>query len=158
MHRSGTSFLARALNLSGVYLGELDSITSHEWESPEDNTKGHWENKKILELSEKTLENSNGSWHKVPKKIVLDKTIEEGIKKSIKELQQRSWLAAGFKDPRLILCFEEWKKFLPENFVIIGIIRDPLKVAESLKIRNQFSYEKSLNLWRFYNENLLDFL
>jgi len=58
----------------------------------------------------------------------------------------------------LILCFEEWKKFLPENFVIIGIIRDPLKVAESLKTRNQFSYEKSLNLWRIYNENLLNIL
>lgn len=158
MHRSGTSFLARALNLSGAYLGELDSITSHEWESPEDNPKGHWENKKILELSEKTLENSNGSWHEVPKKIVLSKTIEEGIKKSIKELQQKSGLAAAFKDPRLILCFEEWKKFLPENFVIIGIIRDPLKVAESIKIRNQFSYEKSLNLWKIYNQKLLDIL
>jgi len=28
MHRSGTSFLARALNLSGVYLGDLKSLIS----------------------------------------------------------------------------------------------------------------------------------
>jgi len=69
MHRSGTSFLARALNLQGVNLGQLDSLLSHEWKSYLDNPRGHWENKKIFELAEKTLRNSNGSWHKIPEKI-----------------------------------------------------------------------------------------
>ena len=43
MHRSGTSFLARALNLAGVYLGNLNSITSHDLRSKEDNLRGNWE-------------------------------------------------------------------------------------------------------------------
>jgi len=47
MHRSGTSFLARALNLYGVNLGNLESLLSHEWKSLKDNPRGHWENKKI---------------------------------------------------------------------------------------------------------------
>ena len=47
MHRSGTSFLARALNLSGVYLGELDSLMSHDWVYYDENKRGHWEDKKI---------------------------------------------------------------------------------------------------------------
>ena len=71
MHRSGTSFLARALNLHGVYLGELESLISHEWMPLADNPKGHWENKKIYELTEQTLKDSKGSWHNVPKKLSL---------------------------------------------------------------------------------------
>jgi len=50
MHRSGTSFLSRALNLSGVYLGELDSLVSNEWNFLEDNLKGHWENNKKIRI------------------------------------------------------------------------------------------------------------
>jgi len=158
MHRSGTSFLARALNLSGVYLGELDSLLSHEWKSLEDNPKGHWENKKLYDFAEKTLESNKGSWHKIPKKIVVSKRLGTDIKKCTTQLQSNSTLAAGFKDPRILLCFDSWKKFLPQNFVVIGIIRHPLKVAESLKKRNNFSYEKSLNLWKIYNQNLLSLL
>ena len=71
MHRSGTSFLARALNLAGVNLGDLESLLSHEWRAFADNPRGHWENKKIYELSEKTLMHSKGSWHMIPKKLLL---------------------------------------------------------------------------------------
>lgn len=53
MHRSGSSFLARALNLYGVKLGELNSLLSHEWKAHQDNQRGHWENKKIFELEKK---------------------------------------------------------------------------------------------------------
>jgi len=158
MHRSGTSFLVRALNLHGLYLGDLDSLISHEWKPRKDNPKGHWENKQILELAEKTLSDNNGIWDKPPKKIIFDKKIGEKIKECTSKLIDNSILAGGFKDPRLILYFDEWKKFLPENFVIIGIIRHPLKVAESLKKRNGFSYEKSLNLWEIYNQKLIDIL
>jgi len=158
MHRSGTSFLARALNLYGVSLGNLESLLSHEWKSFEDNPRGHWENRKLYELSEETLKNSKGSWHKVPKKIVVSKKISKELKNCINELQDLAIFASGFKDPRVLLCFDDWLRYFPKNFVVIGIIRDPLKVAESLKKRNNFSYDKSLNLWRIYNENLLALL
>jgi len=158
MHRSGTSFLARALNLYGVYLGELDSLLSHEWKVLADNPKGNWENQKIYELSEKTLGYSKGSWHKIPRKVTVNKKIGTELKKCINKLEKKSILASGFKDPRLILCFEAWKKYFPKNFVIIGIFRHPIKVAESLKTRDSFSYEKSLNLWKKYNQNLIQIL
>ena len=151
-------FLARALNLSGVYLGDLDSLISHEWKPLEDNPRGHWENKKFYELSEKTLANNKGSWHEIPQKIVVNKKLGNQIKKNVKELQKNSNIAVGIKDPRILLCFDAWKQYLPKNFIIIGIYRDPLKVAESLKKRNNFSYEKSLNLWQIYNEKLLEIL
>jgi len=158
MHRSGTSFLARALNLHGVYLGKLDSMITHDWLPHKSNLRGHWENQDLLTLADKTLAKNHGSWHNVPKKIVIDKKIGMKIKNHVNELQDHATLAAGFKDPRLLLCYQSWEKYLPKNSVVIGIFRHPLKVAESLKIRSKFSYQHSLKLWKIYNESLLEIL
>jgi len=158
MHRSGTSFLARALNLLGVNLGGYDSLTTHELKFNNDNLRGHWENKKILELAEKILESNNGTWDNIPKSMTISKEIGKEIKSCLAELVNTPALATGFKDPRILLYFDSWEKYLPKNFFVLGIFRHPLKVAESLKIRNQFSYEKSLELWKIYNEKLLQIL
>jgi len=158
MHRSGTSLLTRALNLSGVYLGELDSLVSHDWIYHEDNKRGHWEDKKIIELADKTLSLSNSTWDEVKDNIIDNDQIGLEISKRIKELSDHPALLSGFKDPRLLLCFEAWQKYLPENFIIVGIFRDPLKVCESLKNRNNFSYDKSLTLWKLYNQKLIELL
>jgi len=158
MHRSGTSFLARALNLRGVYLGDYQEFTSDEWRPAIDNLRGHWENQRFLELADETLSISNGSWHKIPQKIRVNSKIKNGIKNLTKNLVENSLLASGLKDPRILLCLNEWKKFFPKKFVIVGIFRNPLKVSESLKIRNGFSYSKSIELWKNYNENLLNYL
>jgi len=75
MHRSGTSFLARALNLAGVNLGELESLTSNDWKFYRDNVRGHWENKKILALTNQTLSSNKGSWDDPPpRKLPLTKS------------------------------------------------------------------------------------
>ena len=158
MHRTGTSFLVRALNLAGMYIGGWESMISTELDFKKDNLRGHWENKKLLELGEKTLTVSNGKWHEPPEKISLNDELRDEIKKSIKELTERPSFASGYKDPRILLYFESWKEFFPENFLIVGIYRDPLKVAESLKKRDNFNYEKSIQLWKIYNQNLLNLL
>lgn len=158
MHRSGTSFLARALNLYGVHLGDLESLHSHEWKHYDDNPRGHWENKDFFELAEHTLTISNGSWDNIPDKIILNDDLAKSISKSARKLDEFPSICSGFKDPRMIFLLESWKPFLPENIIIVGIFRDPLKVAESLKKRNQFDYSKSMDLWRSYNEKLLRLL
>jgi len=88
----------------------------------------------------------------------LTKRLEKKIKKTVNELERKALLAAGFKDPRILLCFDSWLPYLPRNFVLVGIFREPLKVTESLKKRSNFSFEKSLNLWKIYNQNLLSIL
>jgi len=158
MHRSGTSFLVRALNLYGVYLGELGTLESHDWKYAQENPRGHWENKKILDLTEKTLKFNNCSWHQIKKNIIINKEIGKEIRNVVNEFSKNNSLAAGIKDPRLILCLDSWSKYLPKDIVIVGIFRNPLKVAESLKIRDQFEYEKSLELWKTYNKKLIDIL
>jgi len=158
MHRSGTSFLVRALNLAGVYLGDLKSITSHELEFNPDNLRGHWENKKLLELTEKTLAYNDGSWDIIPESVIISDKIGKEVKKTISNLAKCDALAVGFKDPRILICLESWEKFFPKEILIVGIFRHPLKVAESLKIRNKFNYKKSLELWKIYNQKLLSSL
>ncbi len=158
MHRSGTSFLSRALNLSGLFLGKLDSIFSIGLESNPDNPQGHWENNEFLKFADVCLEKNSGSWKNIPEKIILDDQTAEQISKNISELTSFPSLASGFKDPRMCVLFDSWKKLFPSNTVIVAIFRHPNKVAESLKIRNNFSYEKSIKLWKIYNEQLLKFL
>jgi len=158
MHRSGTSFLVRALNLAGVNLGTLESLTSHEWKFYHDNVRGHWENKKVLSLTKQTLSSNKGSWDNPPQKTTVNKKLGKEIVNAINELMEPNSLAGGFKDPRIILCLDSWQKYLPRNTIVVGIFRHPLKVAESLKIRDGFSYEKSINLWKVYNEKLMSYL
>jgi len=158
MHRSGTSFLSRALNLTGVYLGELDSLMSNDWIPKKDNLRGHWEYQKLTELADLTFQKNNGSWDNIPKNIEINNKIGNEVSKFCKQLYNYPSLASGFKDPRIIFCLDSWRDYLPKHLVIVAIFRHPLKVAESLKIRNNLSYEKSLELWKDYNENLLKLL
>ena len=158
MHRSGTSFLARAMNLCGVNLGGLDLLSTHDWKHTSDNLRGHWEHDKLNKLSDEILLNNGGSWDNIPKEIILSQEIIQKFKSNIDELNNLPGVASGFKDPRIILCYDSWHDYLPSNSIIVGIFRDPLKVAESLKTRNQFDYEKSLLLWEKYNTIMLELI
>ena len=81
MHRSGTSFLARAMNLCGVNLGGFDRLSTHDLKYDLDNLRGHWEHEKLIELSDETLSNNGGTWDKIPEKIMISKEIIEKLKK-----------------------------------------------------------------------------
>lgn len=155
MHRSGTSFLARALNLCGMYLGNPSSLMSTDWRFLPDNLRGHWEHRRLYELAEETLAISGGSWDNPPVAVKVTPQIGNEVTKQIKELMAHPALAAGFKDPRIILCLDSWLPYLPNQFYIVAIFRHPNAVAESLRRRNLFSFDKSIALWKYYNKKLL---
>ena len=158
MHRSGTSFLARACNLGGVYFGELDELMSHEWKPIFDNKRGHWEHNSIFKTGEKIITDSGGTWHEIPDKISHDENLSLKINNLIENLAKQPSLAFGFKDPRFLITSQEWIPHIPKDFLIMAIFRHPLNVAESLKVRDSFDYEKSIKLWTIYNEKLLSLL
>ena len=158
MHRSGTSFLSRACNLGGVYLGELDELMSHEWNARSDNLRGHWEHQAIFELGNEILVNSKCKWDTIPENLVCDEKICLQLKTILGNLEKPSSLAWGFKDPRLPIFYKYWHQYLPENIIPMTIFRHPLKVAHSLAVRNAFDYDKSIKLWNRYNKELLSML
>jgi len=56
MHRSGTSLVARVLNVLGLDLGPED----HLMRFSEDNPAGHWESRPIKEINDETLRAARG--------------------------------------------------------------------------------------------------
>jgi hypothetical protein len=146
MHRSGTSCLAGSLQQQGLFLGEHN--TRAPW-----NLRGNRENLDVMKLQDDILARSGGAWDAPPPSVEWKPEHFETA---------RGLLAAhadnpvwGFKDPRTVLTFDGWKQLVPD-LQPIGIFRHPLRVAQSLEHRNQFGLDRSLELWKAYNERLLE--
>jgi hypothetical protein len=158
MHRSGTSYLSRALNLSGVNLGPISQYYDTEITPITGNAKGHWENVEVNHINEEILKTNDCSWDHIPNTIdKIPSNLSKRINDVFDSFHKSKSVAYGFKDPRFCITLDKWIPFF-DNPIIIGIFRNPLKVAESLKIRNNFSYDKSLLLWEMYNTHLIKYL
>jgi len=152
MHRSGTSALGGILFHFGLDFGsELTKPSAIE------NPKGFFENVYVQALDKKIFLESNSSWDDYTfniEKIGIEKKniyIQEA--KTIIETEYRYADQFVIKDPRICLLFPLWEEACRELGIEIKIIlpyRNPLEVAESLKKRNGFSYEKSLLIWSYH--------
>jgi O-antigen biosynthesis protein len=153
MHRSGTSMVARMVNLCGLYLGDEDEFLP----AAADNPKGFWENKNFLNINEKILSHFNGTWDAPPAFMEnwhvsneLDKYREEAAQLIQSMSHHEHW---GWKDPRTSLTLPFWQELIPDLKVIV-CMRNPLEVAQSLESRNKFHHHKSMQLWLTYYEVL----
>jgi len=154
MHRSGTSAIARAINLLGAYIGREDQLML----AREDNPDGFWEHMAIYSFHERLLKFLSRSWDSLfpmPdewwKKPEIKSYREELIGIIEKEFgEQPLWL---WKDPRTSLLIPLWKDILRElkiEVCYLHCLRNPLDVAASLKQRNGFSKSKALMQWLLY--------
>ena len=151
MHRSGTSALAGVLNLIGLNLG-TDLM-----ESSKDNPKGYFENNKVQILNEKILKDNYSSWddynfdfNSIPFKVQQN-YIKDAEKIILEEFNFVNQFA--IKDPRLSLLFPIWERACTNLNIDIKVFiqhRAPMEVANSLKTRNDFKFEKSFLLWSQY--------
>ncbi len=158
MHRSGTSMVARLLNLSGIYLGPSKELMP----PAPDNAEGFWENIRFVEINEQILQKLKGGWDLSPR-TGFDWTaspefasLREQASNLIKEFNDASnfW---GWKDPRNSLTLPFWRQLVPGLKVII-CLRNPLEVANSLTKRGFNSTAFGINLWNNYNMNLLAYI
>jgi hypothetical protein len=148
MHRSGTSALARVLNLLGVTLGN-DLV-----EARADNPKGFWEHQRILETHDNLLE-VLGTWFDdyapLPQNWWEREEVQPFREQLIRIIESDFtgsplW---GFKDPRTCRLLPLWHQIFDElkcerKFVLM--LRNPYEIARSLATRNGFSLNKSLLL------------
>lgn len=154
MHRSGTSAIARSINLLGVYLGESEHLLSPQ----EDNPHGFWEHLNIIDIQNRILWELGVSWDtpvpleelwwKKPEMIPFRHEIKKFIHQQM--ISQNLW---AWKDPRTCLLLPLWLDILEEvgvevNFVIS--IRNPLDIANSLLKRNNIPIQKTLGIWMNY--------
>ncbi len=159
MHRSGTSAIARAINLLGVYLGEEKDICNASFDNPE----GFWEQLGIRDFHDSLLSEFGKSWDtETPLKGGWDKAVGvQPFKAQLLDLVQRlfgSHSLWGWKEPRTCLVLPLWKSLLADlkaELACLFIVRSPLDIAESLRKRNGFSLKKSYGIWFNYNISAL---
>lgn len=149
MHRSGTSVLARVLNLLGASLG-------HSFIPPKsDNERGFWENREFLKLHEDFLAHHGCRWHDP---VLLPKGWQTDAKAVQFQAQLDSLIDEQFgknalfavKDPRLSFLAPLWLPVLVRRGIrpaFILTIRHPAAVAASLAKRDGFSQAHSNLLW-----------
>ena len=155
MHRSGTSALARVLNLAGAYFGVEGVATPANAE----NRKGFWEREDVRALNDAALHSVRCDWDAVadfdigaiPRQELA--TLKSGAADIVAKLDaNRPWFV---KEPRLCLLLPIWRPAL-EFPVCVHIYRNPLEVARSLKARNDIPIPVGLALWEAYNLAALD--
>ena len=160
MHRSGTSALARSLQMMGVYLGN-DFI-----DPKPDNPTGYWEDRKIFEINERLLAVLGFKWEEVG--LIDDSRWDcqgaESLRsEAVAYLESRfaSQSLWGFKDPRTIRLLPFWQSTLRSLEVdecYLLVIRNPRSVANSLIRRHGMDAVTAHLLWLVYvvpNLNLI---
>ncbi|HEV7732020.1 MAG TPA: sulfotransferase [Candidatus Binatia bacterium] len=156
MHRSGTSMVARLLNLCGLWLGEDGDILGPAADNPE----GFWEHLGVLALDDDLLAALGGGWDVPPVTLPSEWT---GRPDLAPLLARGAAIVEGFrghgpwgwKDPRSALLLSFWQTLAPDLRVVV-CVRSPLAVAGSLRTRATASTAFSLGLWRAHYERLLD--
>jgi GT2 family glycosyltransferase len=154
MHRSGTSALARLLNMMGCYFGE-ESVAA---QVAQDNPKGFWERLDVVWANDRLLQAAGGSWWRVDE-LDFGAASAEALAPTHAYLANillrldanRPWF---IKDPRLCLTLEHWLPRL-ECPVFIHAQRSPVQVALSLLRRNALPLAYGVGLWEFYTRNML---
>lgn len=152
MHRSGTSALARGLQMLGVYLGNnfLDIRP--------DNPTGYWEDKNIYQLNERLLAALGLRWEEV---ALIDDTLWNKPQVEILRSEAVDYLRSqfvshplwGFKDPRTVRLLPFWQSALrrldvDESYLVV--IRNPRSVALSLLKRHGMDEITAHFLWLVY--------
>lgn len=154
MHRSGTSAVARVLNLMGCYFGAEREGTR----ANEENPKGFWERQDVRRLNDTVLRNAGWDWDRVSafhaEGLLDDEPVyQRAIADIVLDMDaHRPWF---IKEPRLCLTFPLWRPVL-ETPVCIHMHRSPMEVARSLQARHGMELDVGLALWEAYNIHALN--
>lgn len=153
MHRSGTSALARIVNFLGA------AMPRHLIPAHQSNPRGHWEPAPLVELHNQLLASLDSSWDdwRTPgvrwKESDAASRFSGTIRMTIDEEYGNAPLFV-LKDPRICRTLPYWMSILEKSGIRSApliIVRNPLEVAESLRVRDNISFEKAMLLWLRHN-------
>lgn len=152
MHRSGTSFVTELLHVLGAHTGDDLLIAA------DDNPHGFFEHRGFKQINDQVLAQIGGAWDRPvaslspnwPKSAGLDRfrqMAETAVRSLIEEAGDAP--ACAVKDPRFSLTGPFWASIVAPEISLIPL-RDPIKVAESLRHRNGMSPHRAAQLWTRY--------
>lgn len=163
MHRSGTSSVARVLNLLGVYLGESDEMYPAD---PIDNPTGYWEPRSVVSIQQEILLSfgfDSLDLRPLPRNWRDRREVVEGRAK-IRDFVETTFTGRqlwGWKDPRTCVLLPLWQGILAElgmDVCYIIVLRNPLHVAASLERRYGTQDGRKFQLiWHYYMLSALSY-
>ena len=150
MHRSGTSVIARGLQVMGVELGD-NLMPASEGNNP----RGFWEDVDINALNMEMLHSLKSDWHFLTpiQPADVDTLCANGYLERAVEMLRKKTAGVnvfGFKNPRVAKLLRFWKVVFTHARMDVGyilVIRHPLSVCQSLAKRDGFDFGKSYLLW-----------
>ncbi|MEZ4607746.1 MAG: sulfotransferase [Deinococcales bacterium] len=163
-HRSGTSLMAQLLNQAGLFLGDRLMAANSS------NLDGHFEDHEVVDIHEKILKANTQTWQYVEGDLALKEEHVKTIRKYVldKESTQRLW---GFKDPRVCLFLDVWKKVIPQAKTLMiyrhyvycwsSLLRRAAQVLslspndQSPQLRFWLEPPLALNMWISHHKALL---
>lgn len=153
MHRSGTSALARVMNLLGPPIPEPMLL------GMPDNPLGHWEPLELLDIDTKALAAAGCAWDSGPLEdagevIAADPALRREAVSFLCRCFAHGNLTALIKDPRQIATLPSWLALAGELGIEAKaalVFRHPLDVARSLEARDGIPLDRAFDLWRRYN-------
>jgi len=149
MHRSGTSMVARLLNVCGLDLGAEDELLPPAFDNP----RGFWENVHFVRLNDALLQSWGAAWDRPPAEAgrAPGELRERALRLLGRFAGREPW---GWKDPRCCLTLPFWRGLVPGLRVLV-CVRDPLAAARSLAARGRVPYGEALALWLECNRRVL---
>ena len=149
MHRSGTSLVARIVNLLGADIGPDDELMPPKGDNP----SGFWEKLSVTRLNDEIFAAMGGRWSDPPHlpegwhaakrfdrfRSTADEIVTEGFTGEVRM----------FKDPRASLVLPFWKDVAPITRTVV-CTRAPGAVAASLARRNRIGEERAGRLFVRY--------
>ncbi|QIN83758.1 hypothetical protein GBA63_14790 [Rubrobacter tropicus] len=153
MHGSGGPMVAQLLYRLGLDLGDAPLVAG-----PAD-PETPWSSEAFVRVNEGILRARGGDWDVPP---APGRGQEEGIGALRREAEsliggfwgREPW---GWEDPRSSLTLPFWLDLVPEMKVVV-CVRNPLEAADALREQGVTSLAFGLNLWKAYNERLLEAL
>jgi hypothetical protein len=154
-HRSGTSAVARLINLLGVPLCRDGDLMP----AGEGNPAGHWESRSLARRNEQLLHLLGAAWDCPPaaESGVGDRLLAGVRPGPVRAAFRRSFGADrwAWKDPRLCVLLPFWRAVLPGQHSVVLVARHPLDVAASLASRNGLERPHALAVWERYLRSAL---
>jgi hypothetical protein len=150
-YRSGTSALARVLNLCGAFLPQR-IIAARLGINP----KGFWETEAVNDLNARLMQYLGGDWDRVGFTLPSGGPLLEEFLLNTRDVLESEYADAPLiliKDPRICVFAPLWHRALKEcgyRPVYVVCVRNPLEVSRSLG--NDMPTSRGLALWSQYME------
>lgn len=158
MHRSGTSALARVVNLMGAFIGnQAELVPPH----PSINPTGYWERVDIVVEQDRFLQRNGFGWGTLAN-FDLDRIAEDrkhSLASSLRNIVRGMGQGDAplvIKDPRTCLLLPVWRDVVAAPVYVV-VVRDPRKIAASLmaSFPASFTTDFLLALWQKYMQSAL---